>query len=151
MAASPTHRRTSTQADVADGLLFLQAFQHGDIDACLEMLHPDIEWHPSPSFAPLEVRRGREEVRIFLDALYDRFANGLEVQPDHGRQVGNHMLLITVLRASNWFNDQPVRSRECWLVTLRDNLWVRVVSYPNAAAARLAFEELTAAVTPLAE
>jgi len=135
-------RNRSTQSHVVEGLRFFDAFKRGDIEACLDVLHPDIEWYSSPDVSPLAVHRGREDVWLAIQALYDRFSTDLELRPEYGRQVENQVLLITVLSGRNQFTKQSIRVRECWIVTLRDDRWVRVVEYPNGPVARLAFEEL---------
>jgi ketosteroid isomerase-like protein len=139
--------RTATPArskehHVAVGLAFWSAFKNGDIDACVELLHPGVEWHPSPRLEDLDVVRGRDDVRVTLQVLHDRFFEGLEVLPEDGRQVGDHVLMVTMLRGRNQFTKQPISSRECWVVSIRDDKLGRIVVYPNAPAARLGFEEL---------
>lgn len=133
---------------MAVGLGLWSAFKNGDIDACVELLHPDVEWHPSPRLDELDAVRGREDVRITLQVLHDRFLEGLEVLPEDGRQVGDHMLMVTMLRGRNQFTKQPISSRECWVVSIRDDKLGRIVCYPNAPAARLGFEELLKAAGP---
>jgi ketosteroid isomerase-like protein len=132
----------SKEHHVAVGLGFWSAFKRGDMDECVELLHPDVEWHPSPRLDELDAVRGREDVRITLEALHDRFADDLEVLPEDGRQIGDHVLMVTMLRGSNAFTRQPIKSRECWVVSIRDDKLGRIVNYPNAPAARLGFEEL---------
>lgn len=123
------------------GLTFWSAFSKGEIDACAELLHPDVEWHPTPRLDDVAVVRGREDVRITLQALHDRFAN-LDVRPEDGRQVGDHVLMVTMLSGANQFTGQSISSREAWVVSIRDDKLGRIVVYPNAPAARLGFEEI---------
>ena len=127
---------------MAVGLGFWSAFKNGDIDACVEMLHPEVEWHPSPELDELDVARGRENVRSVLQVLYDRFEDDLDVLPQDGRQVGDHVLMVTLLTGSNAFTKQRIESRECWVVSVRDDKLARIVVHPNPPAARLGFEEL---------
>ena len=127
---------------MAVGLGFWSAFKNGEIDKCVELLHPDVEWHPSPRLEELDVVRGREDVQIALEVLHDRFADDLEVLPEDGRQIGDHVLMVTMLRGSNAFTRQPIKSRECWVVSIRDDKLGRIVVYPNAPSARLGFEEM---------
>jgi ketosteroid isomerase-like protein len=112
------------------------------------LLHPDAEWHPSPRLDELEAVRGRDDVRTTLQVLHDRFLDDLEVLPEDGRQVGDHVLMVTMLRGRNQFTGQPISSRECWVVSIRDDKLGRIVCYPNAPAARLGFEELLRAAGP---
>ena len=139
--------RTASQArskshHVAVGLGFWVAFKKGDLDACVETLHPDVEWHPTPRLEELDVVRGRDDVRNLLQVMHDRFSNDLDVIPEDGRQVGDHVLMVTMLAGRNQFTKQQVKSRECWVVSIRDDKMGRIVVYPNAPAARLGFEEL---------
>jgi ketosteroid isomerase-like protein len=138
----------SKEHHVAVGLGFWSAFKNADIDACVDLLHPAVEWHPTPNLEELDRVRGREDVRQTLQVLHDRFLDDLEVLPEDGRQVGDHVLMITMLKGRNQFTGQPIRSRECWVVTIRDDKLGRIVCYPNAPAARLGFEELLRATGP---
>lgn len=140
----PTGGRSS-QYHVVGGLSFLEAFKAGDIDACAEYLHPEVEWHPTPTMVDHEAIKGRHAVRYTLEAVRDRYQQ-LELEPEDGRQVGQHMLLIALLRGANAFHGGEQRERACWVVTMQDELWRRVVVYPNAPWARVGFEELIRAV-----
>jgi ketosteroid isomerase-like protein len=138
----------SKEHHVAVGLGFWSAFKNGDIDACVELLHPDVEWHPTPTQVDFDAVRGRSDVRGVIETLYGRFQDGIEVLPEDGRQVGDHVLMITVVRGRNQFTGQAIKSRECWVVSIRDDVWARIVVYPNAPAARLGFEDLLRAAGP---
>jgi ketosteroid isomerase-like protein len=129
------------------GLGFWSSFKNGDIDACVALLHPDVEWHPSPRPDDLDLVRGPDEVRGALQVLHERFSEDLEVLPEDGRQVGDHVLMVTLLRGRSAFTKQPITSREAWVVSIRDDKLARIVIYPNAPAARLGFEELLKATT----
>lgn len=137
--ATPTR---SKEHHVSVGLGFWSSFKNGDIDRCVELLHPDVEWHPSPRLDEIDVIRGQDDVRQALQVLHDRFAEGLDVLPEDGRQVGDHVLMVTLLTGHNQFTKRPIKSRECWVVSVRDDKFARIVLYPNAPAARLGFEEL---------
>jgi ketosteroid isomerase-like protein len=138
----------SKEHHVAVGLGFWSAFKNGDIDACVELLHPAVEWHPTPRMDEEDAVSGRDDVQIALQVLHDRFFENLEVLPEDGRQVGDHVLMVTMLKGRNQFTKQPISSRECWVVSIRDDKLGRIVCYPNAPAARLGFEELLKAADP---
>lgn len=133
----------------AVGLGFLSAFQNGDLDACIDILHPDVEWHPTPKLLESEALRGRTRVRHYLEALHGRFEGGPQVAPEDGRQTGEHLLMISLFTGTNAFNGTGVKTRECWVVTVRDDKWARVVCYPNGPVARLGFEELIRTGVPV--
>lgn len=145
--------RTRTQArskehHVAVGLNFWSAFKQGDIDACLLLLHPNVEWHPTPKLDEIDVVRGREDVRSVMRIIYERFEDGIDVLPEDGRQVGDHVLMITMITGRNQFTGQTIQSRECWVVSIADDRWARIVVYPNAPEARVGFEELLRTAGP---
>jgi ketosteroid isomerase-like protein len=138
----------SKEHHVAVGLGFWSAFRNGDLDGCVQTLHPDVEWHPSPELEELDIAHGRDDVRAVLEGLRDRFADGFDVLPEDGRQVGDHVLMVTLLTGRNPFTGQEIRSRECWVVSIRDDMLARIVAYPSAAEARVGFEELLKAAGP---
>lgn len=140
----------SKEHHVGVGLRFWSSFKNGDMNACVEVLHPDVEWHPTPRLDELDAVRGRDDVRGALEVLHDRFSDNIEVLPEEGRQVGDHVLMVTMLKGRNKFTKQAVQSRESWVVSIRDDLLARIVVYPNAPAARLGFEALLGA-TPTPE
>jgi ketosteroid isomerase-like protein len=140
----------SKEHHVAVGLAFWSAFKNGDIDACVDLMHPDATWYPSPKLAEPDAIHGRDHVRIVFEALHERFSDSMDVLPEDGRQVGDHVLMVTLLQGRNRFTKQAIKSRECWVVSIEDDQWSRIVVYPNAPAARLGFEALLKAVGPTA-
>ncbi|MEA2494017.1 MAG: SnoaL-like domain [Thermoleophilaceae bacterium] len=151
MALRTASQTRSREHHVGVGLRFWSSFKNGDIDGCIDLLHPDVEWHPTPRLDELDVVRGHEDVRNNLLVMHERFGDNLAVLPEDGRQVGDHVLIITVLSGHNQFTKQPVKSRECWVVSVRDDKLARIVVYPNAPAARLGFEELLKTAGPSAQ
>jgi ketosteroid isomerase-like protein len=139
---------SSKEHHVAVGLGFWSAFKNGDIDACVELLHPEVAWHPTPKQIDYDAVRGTNDVRGVIQTLYERFQDGIEVLPEDGRQVGDHVLMVTMVQGRNQFTGQAIKSRECWVVSIRDDTWARIVVYPNAPAARLGFEDLLGAAGP---
>jgi ketosteroid isomerase-like protein len=138
----------SKEHHVAVGLGFWSAFKNGDIGACVELLHLEVEWHPTPKQIDFDAVRGADDVRGVIQTLYERFQDGIEVLPEDGRQVGDHVLMVTMVQGRNQFTGQAIKSRECWVVSIRDDTWARIVVYPNAPAARLGFEDLLGAAGP---
>jgi ketosteroid isomerase-like protein len=144
-AAAATDGRSS-EHHVVVGLGFLSSLKNGDIDACVEMLHPDVEWHPSPRLVVEDVVRGRIQVSHQLESMYERFAD-LDIVPEEGRQIGEHVLLVALLKGRNRFTGQDAQARVCWVISVREDLWWRIVVYANPPSARLGFEELLGVAT----
>jgi ketosteroid isomerase-like protein len=54
------------------------AFSRGDVEAVLELMHADVEWHPPPTSVDPQTLHGREAVReyhlyVFRDDQVVRF------------------------------------------------------------------------------
>src|SRR4051795_12467938 len=101
-AATATPSR-SKEHHVAVGLGFWSAFKNGDMDACVDLLHPNVEWHPTPKQVDLDAVRGTDDVRSVIQTLYERFEDGIDVLPEDGRQVGDHVLMVTMVQGRNQF------------------------------------------------
>jgi ketosteroid isomerase-like protein len=148
MAMRASTQTRSKEHHVAVGLAFWSAFKNADLDACVALLHPEVEWFPTPRFLESEVIRGADDVRQVIETLHDRFVEDLDVLPEDGRQVGDHVLMVTVVMGRNQFTKQAIKDRVCWVVSIRDDRWSRIVAYPNAPAALLGFESLLRAAGP---
>ena len=72
-----------------------EAFARGDVDAVLELLAPDVDWHPA--IAPIlgvETMRGREAVRRFLTRdLFDGF-DEFRAEPLSFEDLGDFVLVM---------------------------------------------------------
>lgn len=148
MANRGSTQGRSKEHHVGVGLRFWSAFQQGDIDACVDFLHPDVAWHPNPRLGDDDATVGHDPVRHALQGLHDRFGRELAVMPEDGRQVGDHVLMVTMLKGRNDMTGQALEARQCWVVSVRDDKLARIVEYPNAPAARLGFEEMLKAAGP---
>jgi ketosteroid isomerase-like protein len=101
----------------------MAAFRRGDIEAVLDLNHPDAEW-VNPDYAvETGTRRGREEVRLALEQVADFFGEvELEemVRAPHGR-----VLIIATVRSLGAASSVGMEARTAALFTLRDGLIVR--------------------------
>jgi ketosteroid isomerase-like protein len=74
-----------------------EAFAHGDVDSLLELLDPDVDWHPA--IAPIlgvETVRGREAVRRFFTRdLFEGF-NQFRAEPLSFEDLGGDLVLVMV-------------------------------------------------------
>ena len=132
----------SSQHFVTVGLRFIEAFNANDVDSCVQMLHPDIEWYTSNRFLESESHSGVEDVRLYLQSLRDHLDEP-RMEPEDGYQVGNHVMLINRLRGRGTLVGQEIVERLNWLVLIDEDKFRRVVQYPTPAEARRALEEQT--------
>jgi ketosteroid isomerase-like protein len=129
----------SSQHLVTVGLHFVEAFNRGDFDGCIEFVHPDVEWYTSNHFYEFERHEGRGEVKAYLKNLSDHVAEG-HMEPEDGYQIGDHVMLINRLRGKGTFAHHDISERLNWLVRMEDERFRYVVNYPSPAAARNALE-----------
>jgi ketosteroid isomerase-like protein len=131
----------SSQHFVTVGLRFVEAFNRGDIDACVEMLHPEIEWYSSNRFLESETHIGPEDVRLYLQSMHDHLDDP-QMSPEDGIQIGDHVMLINRLKGKGTLAGNEVVERYNWVVLVNEDKFRRVVSYPTPAEARRALESV---------
>ena len=113
-----------------------EAFNRGDIEAALEFLDPEIEWHtyivPGPGGV---VYRGHDGVReLWADAkrIFGDFRNVPEEVFEVGEQVIAHVSVEGVGARSG----APVQARIAHLYTFRDGKVLSIRSFDDRDEAR---------------
>jgi ketosteroid isomerase-like protein len=130
--------RPSSAAYVTAVLQFLQAFNRNDLDACEQLLDPQVEWHSAVSY------KGREAVRAMLETFAARYKRP-QARPDDFRAAGDHVLMIVCFHEGDP-EAPPGEQRQSWIADLNEEgLLRRVLAYPSPADAARAFEALSAA------
>jgi ketosteroid isomerase-like protein len=129
----------SSQHFVTVGLRFVQAFNRGDLDACVALLHPEIEWYASNRYSDAESHRGPDDVRLYLESLHNHLDDA-HMEPEDGVQIGDHVMLINRLRGKGNLQGTDVVERFNWVVLVDGEQFRRVVAYPTPAEARRALE-----------
>src|SRR3954452_685798 len=129
----------SSQHFVTVGLRFVEAFNAGDIDACAEMLHPDIEWYANNRYSDSETHIGQNDVKLYLQSLYGHLDDP-RMEPEDGFQIGDHVMLINRLRGKGTLAGHEVLERYNWVALVDEDKFRRVITYPTLAEARSALE-----------
>lgn len=129
----------SSQHFVTVGLRFVEAFNRGDIDACVDMLHEDVEWYASNRYSDAESHVGHADVRLYLDSLYNHLDDA-RMEPEDGYQIGDHVMFINRLRGKGTLAGHEVVERYNWVALVDGDKFRRVVTYPTPADARRALE-----------
>ena len=122
----------------------VEAFKHGtellnrrDIESFLEMLDPEVEWHPG-LVALLEgeatVYRGREEVREMLQDIFEAFAD-FRFEFSEIRDLGDRILAVGEMRGRGTESGVEIESPWAFLIQLRNDkaTHVRVYLDPKEA------------------
>ena len=129
----------SSQHFVTVGLRFVEAFNRGDINACVELLHSEIEWYSNNKYSDTESHIGVKEVRLYLENLHDHLDEP-RMEPEDGYQIGDHVMLINRLRGKGTLAGHPVMERYNWVALVDGDKFRRIITYPTPAEARQALE-----------
>ena len=93
-----------------------------DIEPFLEMLDPEVEWHPG-LVALLEgeatVYRGREEVREALQDIFEAFAD-FRFEFSEVRDLGDQILAVGEMRGRGTESGVEIESPWAFLIQLRN-------------------------------
>jgi ketosteroid isomerase-like protein len=107
------------------------AFNRGDIDALMELLDPDIEWHQDASVAPdADVFRGQEGTERFFAAIRTDFEH-LEFEPEEIIDAGDQVVVVAAARGRGKASGAVVEGRFTHLWTIRDGKAVRAIFYAD--------------------
>jgi uncharacterized protein len=107
------------------------AYNRGDIDAALEDVDPEIEWHPLlPGLLGREatVYRGHEGVRQVVRDLDEAFTE-LEAEQSEVRDLGEQVIAIGHFRGRGRESGAKTETAIVWLVDFRNGKAVRVREY----------------------
>jgi ketosteroid isomerase-like protein len=138
----------SSQHFVTVGLRFVEAFNRGDVDACVDLLHPEVEWYASNRYSESESHIGQSDVKLYLESLHNHLDEP-RMEPEDGRQIGDHVMLINRLRGKGTLAGHDVLERYNWVVLIDGDKFRRVITYPTPADARRALEEAAGATGAL--
>lgn len=136
----------SSQHYVALGLQFVDAFNRGDLDACVELLDPEVEWYTSNHFYESELHEGRADIKAYLESLTGHLEDQ-RLEPEDGLQIGDHVMLINRLHGRGTLAGHDIVERFNWVAHVEDERLRRVVAYPTPADARKALEAAASGAT----
>jgi ketosteroid isomerase-like protein len=105
-----------------------EALNDGDIDAAMDALAEDAEWHESEVLPDTGIYRGREAIRSFLTeflASWERFDQTVE----EVRREGDRVLVLIHLEATGRGSAADVDARYAHLWTVSGGKGVRVDAF----------------------
>ena len=123
-----------TDQDIETVEALLAAYRRGDVEAILELNHPEGEWvNPDYAIEP-GTRRGREEISRAIERIFEFFetvdVESMERTPD-GR-----ILVITRVRSRGMGGGPGIEALTGTLFTVRDGLLVRYEWFRSPEEAR---------------
>ena len=111
-----------------------EALNRGDVDAAMEALAEDAEWHESEALPETGVYRGRAAIRSFLTeflASWESFHQEIE----ETTVAGDRVAALIHLTATGRESSAEVDAHYAHVWQLRDGLGVRVDAYYDRAEA----------------
>ena len=113
----------------------IEALNRGDIDAVLELCHPDIELRPS-LVGGLEgtVFRGREGYRRWFEQQFEVY-DEVSFEVEDIRSVGDRVVALFATHARGARSGVELKSPGATVLTIRDGLVVAQVGYQSQAEA----------------
>jgi ketosteroid isomerase-like protein len=113
----------------------IEAFNRGDVEAVLEGLDPEIEWHVPPVLPDQAVYRGHEGVRELFRSLEDSFSE-VQLMVEEIVDAGDQVMMLAAVRGRGRESGLEVESPSFgWVWTARGGKALRVEVYPNRAEA----------------
>jgi ketosteroid isomerase-like protein len=111
------------------------AWNEGGVDALLEYLDPDVEWHPPADSMEAGVYRGHDGVRDYLSRPVEIFEEA-RVEPLEVIDVDDHRVISVIRVIARSENFGEIDAELAWLVTLGANRKViRVETFTGRAQA----------------
>jgi ketosteroid isomerase-like protein len=113
------------------------AFSRGDVDAVLELLHPDVDWHPPPTSVDPQPLRGRDAVREYLAP---NFFESQRAEPVEVTVESDRVLVEARVQARGAGSGVEIDSTAWHLYVVRDDQVVRFEAYVDRDQAMAAFK-----------
>ena len=102
-----------------------EAFARGDLDAALELMHPEIEAHDPPEVPDAAIYRGREAVRRDWEQTSDLFEDfSIDVEEIFDR--GDEVVVFLRFRGRGRGSDAELEAPVAHVWTLRDGKAIRL-------------------------
>ncbi len=120
-----------SQENVGSFKRFLDAYNRRDVEAMLEELDPEVEWHPA-ILTPLEgeptVYRGHEGMREWVRDLDEVFAE-IDVEFSEIRDLGDRIVAIGSIRMRGKGSGAETESPIASVSDLKNGKSIRVRTY----------------------
>jgi uncharacterized protein len=114
------------------------SFNRGDVEAILDLLHPDVEWVPPPTSVDPQPLRGREAVREYLAP---NFFESQSAEPLELIEHGNRLLVAARVRARGRGSGIELDQTGYHVLTIEDGRAVRFEVHVERATALAALRD----------
>ena len=104
------------------------AWNAGELDAALEISHPEIEVIQDPQIPGAVAVTGRDQFRRWLASFYETWES-FHITPSEIRQVGDRVVVVAHVKARGRTMSVPVETDTAHVLTMRDGKAIRWESY----------------------
>ena len=111
-----------------------EAWNRGDVDAFLQTFDPNVEVYLPEGGLNVGVRRGHEEIRRLMEGFLEVW-DDLRMEPERFFEMGDQIVVFVHVRGTGKGSGVVVETRPAHLATVRAGKLVRLVIYPERAAA----------------
>jgi ketosteroid isomerase-like protein len=118
---------------------WVEDWNHGDVDALLEEVDPNIEWVVAREHPAATTHRGPGEIGAYL-ADWLRTMPGLKVEIEEIEEAGDRVLLVMRMRGTGAGSGADVEVRLANVTTFRNGKPVRVEEYLDPDEGRQALK-----------
>jgi ketosteroid isomerase-like protein len=113
-------------------LVAYDSFNRGDVEALLDLLHPDVEWVPPATSLEPQPLRGREAVREYLAP---DFFESQTAEPLETIEEGNRLFVAARIRARGRGSGVELDQIAYHVLTIQDERAVRFEAHVDRATA----------------
>ena len=114
------------------------AFSRGEVEAVMDLLHPDVEWVPPTSSLDPQPLRGRDAVRRYLAP---NFFESQSAEPIEVLEEGDRVLVIARVRARGRESGVELDQTAYHLWTVAEGRAVRFAAFVDRDEALAALRE----------
>jgi ketosteroid isomerase-like protein len=111
-----------------------EAIARRDLDAVLDLMHPDIEAHNPPEVPDAGVHRGHEEVRRDWEQTWELFED-FSIEVERYFDAGEELVVFLRYRARARGSNVPIDAQMAHVWTVRDGKAILFRQYLDRAAA----------------
>jgi ketosteroid isomerase-like protein len=114
----------------------LDAWNRRDVDAVLEVLHPEAELHPMRAVLEGNVYRGAEGFKTFAKDMREDWEE-FQLEPERFEEMDDsRVLVLGRVHGRGRASGMDIEAAAAWVCELRDGRVTRVQAYANEEAAR---------------
>lgn len=111
------------------------AFNRGDYEAVVAVMHPDVEWVPYLGALQSSIYRGRRALVELWTDVNESFGGGFRIEPLELVDCGEKIVAVVEAHGTGSSSGAELEQRWAQVATLREGLIIRVEPFPTRESA----------------